>query len=412
MLALAILFALPGTIAQRAQAQTYSVIHSFTGGIDGAVPVGGLTMDAAGNLYGTTCGTPCFGTTGSSLGTIFRLTRRGSGWVFTPLYAFRGGNDGAGPSGRVVIGPDGSLYGTTIQGGGSGCGGTGCGTVFNLKPPPMVPSSVFGGWKETVVYSFQGGTDGAYPEVGDLILDQAGNIYGTASGGGAANAGMAFKLTQSHGVWTENVLHTFSGNDGAGPMGTLYLDGSGNLIGTTASGCDGYGTVFQLTRSESGYTEAVLHCFLGGSDGAYPFSGIADGFAGTTSVYGVNGGGTAFVLGNQMFNYSFPGNGYGSPYPGPFASLVNSPIGYTGTTYADGAHGYGSVFHMEGCAGWGAIPLYDFRGGTDGANPAGGVLFDASGNIFGTTSAGGAYGNGVVFEITPASNDGASCQLL
>ena len=101
-----------------AQAQTYSVLHNFTGGVDGRNPSAGLTMDAAGNLYGTTCGANCIAGA-SNAGTVFRLTKNGP---FTPLYTFRGGNDGAGPAARVIIGPNGSLYGTTIYGGGSGCG--------------------------------------------------------------------------------------------------------------------------------------------------------------------------------------------------------------------------------------------------------------------------------------------------
>ncbi len=393
--------------AQSVQAQTLTVIHNFTGGLDGGNPYAGLTMDAAGNLYGTTCGTPCIAGANNA-GTVFRLSKKGSGWLFTPLYVFRGGNDGAGPVARVIIGPNGSLYGTTYMGGAGSCGGSGCGTVFNLKPPPSIPPNIFGGWQESVLYSFQGGSDGAYPELGDLVFDQAGNIYGTTGNGGNANAGTVFQLTPSSGGWQENVLYTFTGgSDGNGPLGTLDLDAQGNLYGTTLSGGGGSclygscGTVFELMPSGSGWTEKTLHSFQGGSDGGNPIGGLTEG-AGTTSLGGINGGGTAFILNNQLFNYSFTGGPYNYPYPGPWSSLVDGPIGASGTTYADGAYQYGSVFYMYGCAGWDAITLHDFTGGPDGALPVGSLVFDANGNIFGTTSAGGANGFGVVFEIIPA----------
>jgi uncharacterized repeat protein (TIGR03803 family) len=389
--------------AQPAQGQTFSIIHNFTGGVDGENPYAGLTMDVAGNLYGTTCGADCVAGTG----TVFRLSRKSSGWIFTPLYTFHGGNDGAGPAARVIIGPDGSLYGTTYEGGGSGCGGSGCGTVFNLRPPANVSPNMMGGWTETVLYRFQGGSDGAGPALGDLIFDQSGNIYGTTQNGGASNVGTVFQLTPSAGGWVENVLHAFAldGDDGAYPEAGVQIDSAGNLYGTTSGG---YGTVFELTPSASGWTETILHYFTGQSDGASPVGGVTlGGFGGpevTTSVGGTSGGGTALVINNPQFLYSFPYNNYEFPTPGPWASLVNGPIGPSGTTYADGAHQSGSVFYMEGCAGWDANTLHDFTGGLDGAHPIGVLLFDANGNIFGTTAYGGGYGFGVVFEITGAEN--------
>ncbi len=395
-------------IVPPAQAQTFSVIHNFTGGLDGRNPYAGLTMDAAGNLYGTTCGAVC-AVGPSSGGTVFRLSKKGANWLFTPLYAFRGGNDGASPAARVIIGPNGSLYGTTMYGGGSGCGGSGCGTVFNLRPPATISPNVFGGWTETMLYSFQGGSDGAYPGFGDLVFDPLGNIYGTTGNGGNANAGTVFQLTPSGGSWTENLLYSFTGGtDGNGPLGGVVLDSPGNFYGTTFQGGEGdYGTVFQLTASGSSYIETVLHDFQGGSDGSNPIAGVVQGSYGnisTTSVGGTNGGGTAFILNNPMFLYSFPGNNYNLPWPGPWSNFAYGAIGPTGTTFADGAHQYGSVFYMYGCAGWGAVTLHDFTGGLDGAYPVSNVVFDANGNIFGTTSEGGAYGFGVVFEITGAQD--------
>src|SRR5271165_302659 len=136
--------------AGSAQAQTFAVLHSFTGGADGGGPLSGLTMDHAGNLYGTTSGG---GNAGQ--GTVFKLTRKNSGWVFSSLYSFQGGSDGADPEAGVVIGRDGSLYGTTFAGGNSqDCYGPGCGTVFRLTPPPTFCKAINCPWIETVLYRF------------------------------------------------------------------------------------------------------------------------------------------------------------------------------------------------------------------------------------------------------------------
>jgi uncharacterized repeat protein (TIGR03803 family) len=129
-LAMAIVFVLLIFFTQSGQAQTYKVIYTFTGGIDGAAPDAGLTVDAAGNFYGTT---RYGGSAGA--GSVFRLSNTGTGWSLTTLYSFAGGNDGTNPEAGVVFGPDGRLYGTTRNGGGVGCefyGG--CGTVFSLTP--------------------------------------------------------------------------------------------------------------------------------------------------------------------------------------------------------------------------------------------------------------------------------------
>lgn len=420
LLAFGVVFAVIATSS--AQPQTFSVIHHFTGGADQNYPFAGLAMDAAGNLYGTTCGNNCLAGAYAA-GTVFRLSKHGSSWAFTTLYSFRGGNDGTSPYGPVVIGPDGTLYGTTYQGGGSGCGGAGCGTVFNLKPPAnSVTPSVFGGWTETVLYSFQGGaSDGAYPALANLTFDSAGNIYGTTASGGAYDAGTVFKLTRSASGWTESLLHNFTGgNDGNEPLGGLIIDGGGNLYGATMLGggsdgfcLDGYscGVIFELSPSPSGWTETVVQAFYGDGGGGNPIGGLAQGaygIIGTTSLGGYNGGGTAFVLNNQLFQYSFIGDSTHVDWPGPWSSLVYGPVGAPGvaygTTFADGGDFAGSVFYMYGCAGWDAVSLHDFTGGRDGAYPAGGVIFDNAGNLFGTTLEGGAYGGGVVFEIAGAGN--------
>jgi uncharacterized repeat protein (TIGR03803 family) len=138
--------------AQPAEGQTFQVIHNFTGGQDGANPYAGVTLDRAGNLYGT-----AYYGGGTDDGTVYKLTHQGSGWTFSPLYSFAGGSDGINPDARVIFGPNGTLYGTTERGGNGGCAfGNTCGTVFNLRPPATVCKAVLCPWTETVLYRFTG----------------------------------------------------------------------------------------------------------------------------------------------------------------------------------------------------------------------------------------------------------------
>ena len=209
-------FALLVLMSTSTQAQTFAVQHTFTGQGDGGQPTAGLTW-LAGNLYGTTS------TGGAGYGTVFKLSRSGSGWILSTLYTFRGGSDGANPQARVVFGPDGALYGTTTY------GGAGLGTVFRLRPPASVCRSVQCPWNETVLYRFAGGNDGAGPAYGDLAFDSAGNIYGTTAAGGMGcgpygGCGVVFKLTQSGGAWTETVLFAFEHGNGQTPYSGVVFD--------------------------------------------------------------------------------------------------------------------------------------------------------------------------------------------
>ena len=202
-------------LTQSAQAQTFTALHNFTGGQDGATPTGGITLDQAGNLYGTTStggNTGGYCTDGDhrqGCGTVFQLKRVNSGWVFDLLYSFHW-TDGAAPEAGVVFGPNGILYGTTPWGGILNehfCTSTGCGVVFSLVPPATVCKSALCPWTETVLYKFTGGhTDGFVPLYGNVIFDSSGNLYDTNIGD---EAGVVYELSPSGNSWTFNALYYF-----------------------------------------------------------------------------------------------------------------------------------------------------------------------------------------------------------
>jgi len=391
---MATLVALTVVLTQSAQGQTFKVIYNFMNGQDGSAPNGDLAINAAGDLYGTD-----FNGGTHNRGTAFKLGRSSSGWVLTPLYSFGGLGAGSVPWAGVIFGPDGSLYGPAEYGG-VGARFCGCGTVYNLKPS----ASSVGEWTETVIHTFSGkGYDGAQP-LGGVAFDQAGNLYGTTG-----NWGVVYQLKPSSDGWTENIIHRFSGGeDGGGPTGDLIFDQSGNLYGTTqGGGFYNYGTVYELTPSGTGWSENVLYSFRGGDDGFYPFGGLvfdhSGNLYGTTPFGGSRGGGVVFELSPSNGSwtltvlYSFTGS-YGSR-----ASLTRDTAGNLyGTTSSDGLYGLGSVFKLiPSNGGWTYTALRDFTGGSDGQYPNSNLVFDTNGNLYGTANAGGAYGYGVVFEITP-----------
>jgi uncharacterized repeat protein (TIGR03803 family) len=417
-----------------AQAQTFKVIYSFTGGKDGGQPQTGVTIDRAGNLYGTTVyggvvpfdcnNAPCGGNQcqeAEGCGAVFKLTRSGSTWIVSPLYQFKGTTDGIGPVGKVIIGPDGSLYGTTVQGGVGGCGYlgfTGCGTVYRLQPPATHCKGFLCSWTETQLYRFSGGGDGAEP-VSQITFDAAGNIYGAASAGGSTGGGVVYELNAARG-WQQNVLYAFTGApDGAEANSTLTFDHSGNLYGTTfmggePGGCNykrGCGTVFQLVPSGSGWNENILYTFTNGSDGSYPNAGVIIDSSGnlysSASAGGLGTGGTVFQLvpSNGGWNYNLIQSFY-DPYggPGPWNDLTMDAAGNLyGTTYNGGANDFGTVFKLTPSnGGWLYTDLHDFASdGSDGWYPQGGLVIDSAGNLYGTTAGGGANFVGAVWEITP-----------
>jgi uncharacterized repeat protein (TIGR03803 family) len=394
-LALAVVFVAAIAATQLAQAQTFTILYTFTGSPDGQLPFAALIGDAAGNLFGTTAGGGAAGA-----GTVFTLDKTGKETV---LYSFTPGSDGGGPTGPVLRDAKGNLYGTAQC-----CGSGNYGTVFKLDTTG----------KETVLYSFTGQSDGAGPS-GKLVRDAAGNLYGTTSLGGASFSGTVFKVDKTG---KETVLHSFTaGADGYFPFSGLIRDGAGNLYGTTnlggGSGCggNGCGTVFKLTPGKNGrWKEKVLYSFAGGADGAGPAAGVIRDAVGnlysTTVGGGASGVGTVFKLsktGKETVLYSFAGGTDGAvPYE---AGLVrDAKGGLYGTTYFGGGSGCGgsgcgTVFKISSTRK--ETVLYSFTGGADGAFPLVGLLRNKAGDLYGTASSGGdsscTGGCGTVFEITP-----------
>jgi hypothetical protein len=381
-----------------------TILHTFTGGSDGAVPVGGVIFDSAGNLYGTTwyggdkkpahCHAVGFI---PGCGVVYKLTPTASGpWKETVLYSFTGGNDGSLPFAGVILDSSGNLYGTATF-----YGDVCCGVVFKLTPTGQSP------WTETVLYAFTGGADGNAP-YSDLAFDSNGNLYGTTLYGGDTSltcfftddgCGVVFKLTPtSKGPWTETVLHTFKdGADGAGPLLGVTLDHRGNVYGTTFYGGNttaincvggyginapaGCGVVYKLTKGS--WDETVLHAFTDGRDGASAVGQVIFDSAG--NLYGMTGMGGDLAV------------------TCPFGDQKNN--------------GCGVIFKLTPThkGPWTETILYAFTGGADGGEPESNLLFDSAGSILGITEGGGktsectgnfaGAGCGVVFKIAQGHND-------
>lgn len=400
---IALLLVLPATSAS---AQTYAVIHTFTGGLDGFWPYAGVTVDAAGNLYGTT--------TEYDAGSVYQMKRRNGNWIFATLCD--SGYCGPIPQGRPVIGPGGALYGTALEGGQGDCSEFGCGLVYSLRPPQTICRSVSCSWSSQLTWGFDG-NDGYQPGFVDPAFDSAGNMYGTTSQGGPNYYGNVFELTRSNGQWTGTSIHDFNQTDGWYPYSGVTLDSLGNVYGTTwVGGPSNNGTVYRLTYSGSGWTLATLYSFPNSADGSNPLGQVvfdaAGNLYGACQSGGSGGGGTVFELspsgGDWTYHvlYSFTGNG-----DGPIGTVLLDAAGNLyGTTHGEGAYGFGSIFKLTRTNGqWTYTDLHDFTGGDDGANPVGGVSTDANGNLYGTTTYGGTQqgsfcqqqGCGVVWEIVP-----------
>ena len=267
-----------------------SVLYNFTGGDDGFGPGSGVVFDKAGNLYGTTPDGGAY-----SEGVVYQLSPNNGQWQQTVIHPFTGGSDGAiGSLGLLLLDAAGNVYGVTELGGDYGAG-----VVYKL-------SLAGGTWKQTTLYQFQGLPDAGFP-YGGLIADAAGRLYGTTYFGGTSGLGAVFELGPGPTAlmgWKENVLYSFQGDtDASFPTSTLVFDKAGNLYGTSSTGgrpsCD-CGTIFELTPSGGGWSESVLHSFGSNGDGSYPYYGMtSDGmgnYFGTTAAGGAHGHGVVFAI--------------------------------------------------------------------------------------------------------------------
>jgi uncharacterized repeat protein (TIGR03803 family) len=395
-----------GQTATDSQA-TETVLWNFGHDGDGASPSGRLIFDASGNIFGTTevGGTNCLSNGGC--GTVFELSPSASGWTETVLYDFCSAtfcSDGSIPFAGLVFDKQGNLYGTTWEGGSRGVG-----TVFELSPPLQG-----GQWTETVLWSFGSTkTDGAYPRLGALNWDTAGNLYGTTELGGANGLngqGTVYELSpNSIGGWTETIIHSFDGQNGDGPDYGVAIDSAGNLYGTTVEGGSaGLGLVYMLSPSSSGkWKETVVYTFKG-QNGANPVSPISIDASGNlygtfssggrgSCLYGTCGG--VFKLTPKMgggvseSSFLFDGQDGGNAYSGV---LLDDQTGNLfGTT-----QGGNDVYAIRGTK---ETVLYTFCSlpdCADGVYP--GPLTYHDGKLYGVAGAGGIYENsGVVYSLAP-----------
>jgi len=391
-------------------AQTVTTLYDFATQNDGANPQAGVVFDQAGNLYGTTIGAV------NGNGIVYSLTPPeggGTPWTESVLHKFRGQPDGAVPVCSLTISPSGELFGTTEEGGTHNMG-----TVFGMRPPQnpggpwkervfynfgssaadgavpnagllpanpgfygvtreggahgfgtvflVTPQPGGGDWSETILYSFAGSGDAAFPS-GGLVADRTGNLYGVTLLGGANNLGAVYQLsppTTEGGSWTDTVIFSFSGPDGTLPSGQLQFDPSGALYGTTDGGGSlQEGTVFQLapsSRPGGSWSQSVLYNFSGGTDGGNPVAGV--------------------VIDNmgRLFGTASTG-GAGDPFPGGVVFRLDPPANQ------------GDL--------WTETVLHAF-GGPDGFRPLS-QLVRRNSSFYGTTSSGGLNGKGNVFVLTP-----------
>jgi len=392
-----------------------TTLYAFTGNADGAVPYGGVVLDPAGNVYGTTtnggdfggdwCGT-------SGCGVVFKIDPRGHESL---LHTFTGPSaDGANPTEGVTRDSAGRLYGltTTFQ------------ALYELQPSATVCTAVLCPWNESILSNIPGGGDyGGFP-TGIPVVDAQGNVYATSESGGSGASGFVFEV-DPQGVFT--VIYNFNsqgGSDGYLPTGSLLLAADGSLYGTTvAGGTSNRGTVYKIDANSN---ESVLHSFTGGADGGDPYAGlVADQYG---NLYGttINGGGSCncgvvFKLIPNLNGswtespfYSFQGGADGA---NPYGLLSDSQGNFYGTTSTGGACVYGpycgTVYKLDSAGN--KTTLWNFTGGTDGDEPEfGSLVMDQQGNLYGTTIYGGDLsatnpgcsgfygpGCGVVFKLTP-----------
>ena len=375
--------------AQSAPPRTFKVLYTFQGLSDGGEPYAGLVRDAAGNLYSTAISSGAFG-----WGVVFKVRTHGAETV---LHSFGDGStDGRTPYAGLVRDKAGNFYGTTYEGGGIGCI-DGCGTVFKLDTTGT----------ETVLHSFAGGTtDGCFPYAG-LLLDSAGNLYGTTQACGASSNGILFKVSKSGKL---TILHNFAGgtNDGANPLyGSLIMDTKGALYGVAQyGGTSNEGVVYKLSKSGA---LRVLHSFAGGTaDGCNPYGTPAmdslGNLYGTAVACGSSNMGIVWKLskkGTEKVLHNFAGGTKDGAQP--IAGVI---LDATGNLYGDTQYGGGTGCFGAGCgtvyklSKSGALTLLHIFTGSEGAFPFGGVIRDGNGNVYGTAFLGGSPDWGTVWEIS------------
>jgi uncharacterized repeat protein (TIGR03803 family) len=392
----AFLFAFAHLTAVRATAQTETTLYNFSG--TSSDPITTPTLDSAGNLYGT-----------SLSGGVWQLQRQSGGtWVNNLLYNIAASGFSYSES-SVLFDSKGNIYATSVEGGAAGDG-----AVIELVPQSD------GSWTEVTLHTFGKG-DGQTPS-GQLVFDAAGNLYGTTQRGGLHGAGSVYELSpQSDGSWTERIIHNFgSGTDGSDPYGGLTIDASGNLYGTTTGGgvyqgttCNppgyGCGTVFELSPTAGGFAERVLHSFGNGADGDSPWATVIFDAAG--NLYGTTGYGGAYTDGTvyellpqgggkwkEKLLHVFAGGKDGIE---PFDGVIFDASGNLyGATFGGGKGGVAFELEPRTSGPWQEFILHEFGTPGDGASPDSGLVMDASGTLYGTTFGGGANGVGTAFSIT------------
>jgi uncharacterized repeat protein (TIGR03803 family) len=377
------------------------ILYSFTGGNDGGDPAAQLLVDSSGNVYGTTVVGGTFG-----FGTVFQLKRMPGGtFQEVVLHNFSSSPDGKNPYGGVVADSAGNLYGVTAGGGNGGvCSGDGCGSVFKLTRNGS-------SWSESLIYSFQDGTDGFGPG-GGVVIDTNGNLFGTTPDGGTSGAGVVFELSpQQGGTYNETILHNFTGGaDGStGGLGPLTFDSAGNLYGITElGGTSSAGTIFRLAAGSLQFS--TIYTFKGQPDAAFPYGGVtfdqSGNLYGTTYFGGANGVGAVYKIDHttrqESVIYSFQG-GTDGDFSTTTLAFDKSGNLY-GTTSMGGNPGCdcGTVFELKPSGNsWNETVLHRFGSTPDGANPYYGFVPDAAGNLYSTTAAGGAQGQGIIFAFKP-----------
>ena len=389
ILKLAMLFSLPVAV----QAQTLTVLHSFTGSPnDGWSPSARPTLDQANNLYGTTEGGGSYCNPGGGCGTVYEMTASGS---FLVLHSFGGPGgkfgDGILPYAGVTRDSRGNLYGTTLTGGYQNktyCFDVTCGMVYAVAPTG----------REMIMYQFAG-LGGANSQTG-VLRDGKGNLYGTTTWGGASYDGVVYEISGGK----EILLHTFTGGttDGYRPMSGVLMDSAGNLYGTTLyGGSANCGVVFKIDAAAKAYS--IFHQFAGTPGGCWPANLLWNSASG--AFYGVTGGGGANNVGS-LFKLDSSGNettlfSFSELQPAGVSSTLtmDSAGNFYDTTIGGGSFEYGSVFKVDSSGNY--TVLYSFTGGADGAAPYAGVSIDKAGaNLYGTTFGGGSADGGVLFKLS------------